>query len=219
MNKATHVFGALLAIASAQSFATIGFEGTSGTGNPIAISYTETDYNFSSSHMHIVGSPSVCLFGGCTTSSTGQYLSTEAGAIGGSLTLSNSSSTPFSLVSFDGAELFLDGNAASTGGFPNATTISVVGVKADASVVTASFDLGAADAPGFTDTGDFQTFYLPSSFSGLVSATFVGYVCAGLGAFGIDNINVTSVPEPSTVMLFLLGMTSLWFFRKKASKV
>ena len=237
MIRPTLILSALLAVMSTQSFATIGFEKTSGVGNPNAFRYTENNLFNASHDTRLIGTPTLCPFGGCVASTTGQYLGVT-GQKQDPLIQPRSPYAylvpdyPVDLLSFDAAELYLDDSAASLGDFRNATSITVVGVYQDYrgsfESVSATFNLdGIKDGSG--GLNDFQTFFLPHSFtkiasrrSGLFELLFYGSTSAGAqtGVFALDNIDISIhvVPEPSTVVLFLLGITSLMYFRKRSMK-
>ncbi len=179
MFKRTGYLGVLLLLVSAASFASfweIEFEGASGLGNSAVTSHSEGGYILSSNHMRIIGSPTLCQFGGCAEtpatkipmewSASGQYLAQEGGNLGGTVTLSQLSKKIFNLRHFSIAELFLDDAAASIGGFRNASTVTITGTRyfttldaelgQNAEIFTASFTLdGIKDGAGGVD--DFQS--------------------------------------------------------------
>ena len=181
-----HVLSAamLILLAASMSACTITFDDVPGTGNPTLTSLTTQGYTFTSTHFHAVGEPLLCKFGGCVDNGT-VYINEEAGGIGGPITMTSATGANFTLTGFAGAQPFLDDAAAAAGGFPNATTVRVVGTLAGGGTVSASFAL--------PDTG-FQTFTLPSTFTNLSSATFSGLTASG-GAGGIALDNIGFIPS------------------------
>lgn len=125
--------------------------------------------------------------------------------------VSNSLGATFDLNSFDAAESHV--------GFPSlwASAIRVVGRYANGDSVSAEFALdGVNDGTG--SLVDFQTFWLPSSFSGLMSASFSA-VDSNYRQFALDNLalngsfqglsrsfSVTTVAEPGSVSLSLAAL-------------
>jgi len=112
----------------------------------------------------------------------------------------------FDLTSFDGAETHMGVRSLWAG------AIKVVGRYADGSSVSTQFVLdGINDGQGPLD--DFQTFWLPSTFSGLTNVNFS--VAGGrYGQFAVDNIVLNgsfqslsstlaaaSLPEPGSLVL------------------
>ncbi len=234
MKKTSRFFAALLTLASTQSFATvIGFE-TSYTGtNPALSSYSEAGYTFAPVEHHVkralaemqlppvlrqINAPHQCSndVGRCAISLTGQYLAYQGASFidnyGSSLIeMDIADGKQFTLVSVDLAELFtLRGKTGLD--FLNAEYISIHGTKLNNDVVQTVFIL---DNIKGSYIHDFQTFFLPHNFTNLKSVSF----SSGGAGFAIDNIVTASpVPEPSTVVLFLVGITSLMYFRKKSTK-
>ncbi len=241
MFKGTRYFGALLLFVSASSFAgLIEFEGISGIGNPVVTSYRESKHNvfgttFSSSHMHIIGSPTQCLFGGgCVANpasespwrSSGQYLAQEGGSLSSPITVTDKSPRYehlgdglFNLWHLSVAELFLDDGAVNNGGFRNATTITATGTRFETEhnfahrlnpqTITRTFTLdGFKDGAGGKD--DFQIFF--AGFTNVASVVFTAD-----GAFALDGFSVTVSPEPATWALFLLGLASLVYYRRRST--
>ena len=188
--------------------------------------------------MHLIGTPTLCAHGGCVSSATGHYVASEGTvdgiSYGGTIHITRTDTIhakpKFDLIKFDAAELFLGG------GDVNSTDVVVFGLKAGATLgfldgrildpsntVVARFDLdGIRDGVG--GVNDFQTFFLPSSFTDLTSVVFLGtrnpddtlFEFESFSAFALDNILVTAVPEPSTITLFSLGLVSLWYFRRRS---
>jgi hypothetical protein len=97
--------------------------------------------------------------------------------------------------------------------------IHVIGVYSDDSTVTSILTLdGHADGPG--GDVDFQAFVLPASFADLkrvefkLNGTGVGNA---EGLMGIDNIDATPVPEPSTLGLLAMAIPGLLRCRHRRS--
>ena len=92
--------------------------------------------------------------------------------------------------------------------FASPKTISLNGVKADNSSVTFSFTTdGIIDGTG--PLPDFQTVVIPPSFSNLQRVEFSS------AGFSIDNVTLTSTPEPSTLHYGLLLMGALLLHRNR----
>lgn len=109
----------------------------------------------------------------------------------------------FSLLQFDGAEAHQGLTSVW------AERIRVTGYRYDNTVVTAEFTLdGLQDGAGFGV--DFQTFSLPSGFSGLTAAVFEG-VGLGQNWFSADNLLVepSAVPLPAGAWLLGSGLAAL----------
>ena len=125
-----------------------------GSTNEIRTSATSAGFDFTSIHFHVIDSPTSCTFGGCVANGT-QYAAEDAPTLAGPVTMTPSGGGTFSLVSFDGAELFLDDLAAAGGGFPNAPLIHVVGNLSGGGTIFADFRLdGLKDgAGGVADSG------------------------------------------------------------------
>lgn len=191
----------------------INFDSAPGSGNPIITSYAESGFTFTSSHMHTVDSPTICLYGGCVDDGT-TYLSEEAGSLGGPITMSSTNGSAFNLLGFDGAEVFLDAAAASAGGFPNANMINVVGTLMGGGTVSALLSLdGLADGAG--GIADFQSFNL-AGFTNLSSVVFSGLTdTGGTGGISLDNLNVASVPEPGSLLLLGIGLLGFSVVRRR----
>jgi hypothetical protein len=137
------------------------------------------------------------------------YLATRGGLQGqtSALTPSAADSAPFSLTSFDVAELVAADNPSQ----PYAVTIT--GVRSDGTEVTASVVLDRVnDLAG--PLVDFQKVLLPASFSDLVSARLgvdlsdpaCQIECLPSDAFALDNSVVTAVPEPPVWALLLVPL-------------
>ncbi len=86
--------------------------------------------------------------------------------------------------------------------YPFPKTIGFEGVLANGSIVTTSFTTDG-HILGRSSLQDFQTFHFPSSFSNLQ------LLRATTDLFGLDNLSLTVVPEPSTWSLLGLGAVVL----------
>ena len=77
----------------------------------------------------------------------------------------------------------------------------------------ASFDLAGNAQLGCTDTPFCRFDQLSSTFAGVAHSVSFGNA-AGLAGF--DNVSITAVPEPTTVLLMSLGVAALLLGRRRA---
>jgi hypothetical protein len=193
--------------ASPATAVVVDFESVPSTSNTTyKVPFTTQGFTFTPlSEVSIIDDPTLCLTG-CVANG-GQYLASQGGDPGQGVAMAAEDGSPFSLLSFDGAELFL----GSLVNFPNAARITLGGVVLGGSTIFASFDLdGLKDGAGGID--DFQSFVLPTGWSNLLSVTFSGEIIGNpqFGAFSLDNINAQgSVPEPTTMLLLGSGLLVL----------
>jgi hypothetical protein len=153
----------------------ITFNGVPSAGNPILTHLSTQGYSFDGAHFHTIDSPTICIAGGCADDGT-IYIGEEEGGLGQPFTMTRDTGGKFKLKHVSLAQFFQDDAAASAGGYPNATVVTLTGTKAGGAQVSRSF------TP--PDTG-FATFNLPKSFKGLVSVKF-----SANGAFGADDIRI-----------------------------
>ena len=199
-----------LALAQPALAVVITFDDVAGNTNAIITTTTSGGYTFTSTHFHVTDNPGLCAFGGCVSNGT-NYAAEDAPQLAGPVTMTSASGGTFTLLSFDGAELFLDDAAASAGNFANAERIRVVGNFAGGGSIQADFILdGLKDGAG--GLNDFEAFSFDANWTGLTSVVWSGIVEGNLASMAFDNINVVagSVPEPST--LLLLGTAALLGF-------
>jgi uncharacterized repeat protein (TIGR02543 family) len=158
-------------------------------------------FRFSGQHFHTIDRPAVHgdnLFGGAPDNGT-IYLNAE---LDDSITLTLIDGGPFSLISFDGAECFVNVDVAQQYGYLTATSINVTGIKLDGTHLSVSFALDGIN-DGVGSNQDFQTFILTPDWNNLISVTFAGLVGSNPAGFSLDNTNAVAgmVYYPSIVTI------------------
>jgi hypothetical protein len=108
-------------------------------------------------------------------------------------------STYFNFVSFDAAGL--DTN------FPGAS-LEVVGYRGMIGTVTNYFTVDSFLDRQANGLPDFQTFYLGSEFQNVYRVDILS------GAWSLDNVVISGVPEPSVGALAVLGAACAFWFRR-----
>ena len=89
------------------------------------------------------------------------------------------------------------------------TTVPFIGYRQDGSTVMTSFKTdGLIDGPG--GVRDFETFYFDTKdWSGLDRVEIPTY------GWSLDNLVVSTIPEPATVLLAFVGGSLLWAARSR----
>ena len=182
--------------------AVIDFNGVPSSGNTNqSPSLTTQGFVFTSGHFHTIDDPGLCTFGGCVGNGT-TYLAVDGPGLGFPILMTALGGGVFSLLGFDGDILFLDTAAAASGGFADATSIGVVGSVSGGGTLSTSFLLNGSSS--------FQHFNLPGNWNNLLSVTFTGL--SGVvsdTSFALDNVGVTSSPEPAAMGLVGVVLVAL----------
>jgi hypothetical protein len=145
-----------------------------------------------------------------------------AGLNDGVFAIGSADNALFRFAGFDAGFIGAQGNALP--GVPG--LVRLQGVRADNTSITQTFNLtgpsstGALSFKSFATTGAFSTTLFKNVF-------FFGFSCNAAGAcaafstdqaqFAIDNISVTSIPEPSTWALMLSGLAAAVAVRRRRS--
>ncbi len=128
---------------------------------------------------------------------------------------SNSNASRFSINGFDAS--FIGGSAALNSYPVVSGLLRIQGIFEDGSSAVETYQLAGPSAAGF-NFGRFATSdaFRSNAFS---AAYFFGFTCNSAGScsafssdrgqFGIDNINLTAIPEPSSFLLFGIGMIGM----------
>lgn len=193
------------------------FEDVTAPGNPSVNELYSAALLFTSDTFNTVSDPDAGLL---DQVDNGTIYVAEIGEDEGlPITMRRADGAPFALVSFDGAECFLNEALAQHYGFGNAAAIEVTAVTVLGETVSASFPLdGIKDGPDGAD--DFEGFTLPVEFGNVTSATFGGTrPVGGRGAIAVDNI-VTEVPipEPASIVLTGIAVMTLAMVRRKTRR-
>jgi hypothetical protein len=198
---------------------TLTFEALAGTSSisdiaPLPDPFSEGGFNFAfDSHpidgietgLFVIDTTAPCV-SPCSSNGTAAFFNFNYGA----LTLSRSDGLAFSLLALDAAQGFV--------GFGSSLELHVNALFAGGGSISTVFN----SAPGGADV--FSTFSLPSTFTNLVSVTFIGNPETSVAStFALDNlvlnplpreVEATPVPEPSALALFGFGLLGVGFARR-----
>lgn len=159
--------------------------------------------------------------GACPVNNPGTYY----GALNDSYLdiLATAPGLKFRINSFDASFI---GGSTTLSSYPAVSgLLRIQGFFANGASVTETYQLAGPSAAGF----NFGHYNTSAAFSSLefTEAVFFGFACASSGTcsafstnrgqFGIDNINLTEVPEPASMALFGLGMAGVAYTRRRKS--
>lgn len=122
---------------------------------------------------------------------------------GSTISLRLVSSGTFSATSFQYAEQQI--------GLPFVPRIDVVGHLLNGEATTASFFVdGINDGSG--PLNDFQTAFLPDGFANLI---YIEFLVPDSSNFSLDNIQVSPIPTPTSILLIAFGIFVILLLRLK----
>ncbi len=188
---------------------TLGFDNDVGPGNPDVTGLQIGPWMFASQKFHTVSLSDAGLLRFANNGTP--FIASVGGGLDHPITLERLDGSPFSLVSLDVAEGFLDDILAADEGFVSATRLEVEAALTSGFTLTLEFDLdGLRD--GLDGVDDFESFSMPDELKSVTSVTFSGLAGGRRDAgFALDDVTVAAViPEPATgTLLAAAGVFAL----------
>jgi hypothetical protein len=184
---------------------TLDFDNVVAPGNPDITGLEIDPWAIGAQKFHTVSLPDAGLLRFANNGTP--FIASVGGGLDYPITIERLDGSPFSLVSFDAAEGFLDDLLAAEQGFASATKIEVEAALTSGFTVTLGFDLdGLRDGVGGVD--DFESFHMSDGLQNVTSITFTGLSGNRRDAgFALDNVVVAAVvPEPATSTLIIAGI-------------
>lgn len=173
--------------------ATITFDSIPASWNGTIASVTDAGFTVASQHSFWISDGASFCSPQCPENGT-HYLITQAEFGDGPLIVSATNGSTFGLTSFQYAETWV--------GVSYSPHVYVVGHLASGGTIAASFLLdGINDGSG--PLIDFQTAILPTGFQNLTSVDFTADYTYQMS---LDNLAVTPIPVPASLMLLISGI-------------